>query len=485
MFADSYTYDDILIIPQYSKVDLQKLDLTTQLTKKIKINAPLVSAAMDTVSESKMAIAMARQGGIGVIHKNLTIDEQISEVEKVKRAANGIVFNPITLSPDSTLKQAKELGSEYALTSFPVVDEDNKVLGIITNRDIRFEDELNTPVKKLMSRDVVKVSRELDLEEAKKILKEKKIERLIVTNEQNELKGLICIKDIFNSINFPNASKDKEGRLRVGAACGVGEEEMTRAQKLIEKGIDVLIIDTAHGHHQRVISMVEDVVHNFSEVSIIAGNVATAEGCLALIKAGADAVKVGVGPGSICTTRVVTGVGYPQASAIKNCYQVAREHDVPIIADGGIRYSGDIAKALALGASTVMVGSLLAGTEEAPGEEFIYNGVPYKSYRGMGSIGAMQEGSKDRYFQTHQNKSTKLVPEGVEGAVPIKGVVSDVFYQLMGGVKSSMGYAGASNLTDFKKSKFVKVTLAGYNESHVHNVLMTKESSNYKSKNKN
>ncbi len=481
MFVETYTYDDILLVPNKSNVSLSKINLKTSLTNKITINAPLISAAMDTVTESEMAIAMAQQGGIGVIHKNLSIQEQLAEVEKVKRAANGIVLNPVTLKKSSTLKELLKLSDYYSLTSFPVVDEKNQVVGIITSRDIRLEKNFDTSVDKLMSKDLVKVSKEISLAEAREILKKNKIEQLILVDKENHLKGLFCIKDIFNDINYPEASKDKKGRLMVGAACGVSDNELIRAKNLIQIGVDVLVVDTAHGHHNLVADMVKKIKKISNQVSIIAGNVVTPEGCLDLIKAGANGVKVGVGPGSICTTRIVTGVGYPQASAIKNCYQVAKKHKIPIIADGGIKYSGDIAKALALGASTVMIGSLFSGTKEAPGEEFLYNGVLHKSYRGMGSIGAMQKGSKDRYFQEDKKKSDKLVPEGVEAAVPIKGIVKDVFYQLIGGLKSSMGYVGVDNLKSFKsKSKFIKITSAGYQESHVHNVLMTKESPNYK-----
>ncbi len=481
MFSDSFTYDDILIEPGSSDIDLHKVNLKTNLTKDIFLSIPILSAAMDTVTESKMAISLAREGGIGVIHKNLSVEEQISEVEKVKRAANGIVINPVTLGPDSTLEEAKRLSKYYSLTTFPVVDSARRVVGILTNRDTRFATDYAIKVKDLMSKDVVKVNHSASLEDAKRILNQKKIEKLVLVSEDNVLEGLVCIKDILNDINFPLSCKDEKGRLRVGAACGVGDKELVRVKELIKNEVDVLVVDTAHGHHKKVIDMVKTIKGIKKEVSVIAGNVATAEGTLALIRAGADAVKVGVGPGSICTTRMVTGVGYPQASAVKNCSEIADKYDIPIIADGGVRYSGDIAKALALGASSVMLGSLFSGTKEAPGEEFIFNGVLHKSYRGMGSIGAMQKGSKDRYFQEQHQTANKLVPEGVEAAVPMKGSVKEIIYQLVGGLRSSMGYVGANDLKEFKnKSKFVRITNAGYQESHVHDVLMTKESPNYK-----
>ncbi len=478
---EGYTFDDLLLIPQYSEVLPHEVDVSTWLTKKIKLNIPIVSAAMDTVTESRLAIALAREGGIGIIHRNLSIEEQAQEVEKVKKSESGMILKPVTVKPNNTVKEALEIMERYKISGVPVVDDGNKLVGILTNRDLRFikPTDYHKPVSLFMTSQNLIVAREMvTLEEAEEILQRHKVEKLPIVDKEGNLVGLITIKDITKRKKYPNACKDEIGRLRVGAAVGTGPDTKDRVDALVSAGVDVIAIDTAHGHSKRVIETVELIKSLYTDIQVIAGNVATAEGTLDLIKAGADAVKVGVGPGSICTTRIVAGVGVPQLTAIRWAYEVAKEYGVPIIADGGIKYSGDIVKALAMGAHSVMLGNLLAGTEEAPGETVYYQGRAYKVYRGMGSLGAMMSRrSADRYGQ---EKLEKFVPEGIEGRVPYRGRLSDVVYQLVGGLRSGMGYVGASNLEELRqKAKFVKITWAGYRESHVHDVQITKESPNY------
>ena len=479
MFKEGLTYDDILLVPNQSSVLPKDADLTTALTKKITLKSPLISAAMDTVTESKMAITLALQGGIGIIHKNMSIEEQAYQIEIVKRAANGLIDKPNVLHPNAVIKDASKLMKEKFITSFPIVDEEHRVVGILTNRDLHFEVDSEKPVSSIMTKNVITAKKGTSLEEAKEILKRNKIEKLVIVDENERLSGLICIKDILNNINYPLATKDKTGRLRVGAACGVSANEFKRVEVLLEAGVDVIVVDTAHGHHDNVVNMVRKIKKEFPEKEVIAGNIATGAAAADLIDAGADALKVGIGPGSICTTRIVTGVGIPQVTAILNIVDIARKNNVPIIADGGIKYSGDIAKALALGASSIMIGSLFAGTEESPGEIFYHNGRPYKNYRGMGSIAAMKKGAKDRYFQDDKEES-KLVPEGIEGGVPVRGSVAESIYQMMGGVRSAMGYTGSANLQAFQKNAdFVRISPAGLKESHVHDVMITNSSPNY------
>ncbi len=475
---EGLTFDDVLLVPNRSDVLPEEVDTSTQLTQNIELNIPILSAAMDTVTEAKMAIAMARHGGLGVIHKNLSISEQAGEVDKVKRSESGVIVNPFHLNPEDEVYKAEELMSRFHISGVPIVNEDLELKGILTNRDLKFEKNYEQPIKNIMTKEnLVTASVGTDLEEAKDILQEHKIEKLPLVDEENKLKGLITIKDIEKARKYPNAAKDDQGRLLVAAAVGVGEEALERIEALVEAEVDAVVIDTAHGHSEKVLAMVAKVREEYPELEIIAGNVATPEATTALIKAGADAVKVGVGPGSICTTRVVAGVGVPQVTAVYDCAQAADEYDIPVIADGGIKYSGDIVKALAAGANTVMLGSLLAGTEEAPGEKVIYNGRSFKVYRGMGSLEAMKEGSKDRYFQEEEND---LVPEGIEGRVPYKGELADSLQQLVGGLQSGMGYCGTRTIADLKQDgKFVKITGAGLKESHPHDVKITKEAPNY------
>lgn len=478
---DAYTFDDLLLVPQYSEVLPHEVDVSTWLTKKIRLNIPIVSAAMDTVTESRLAIALAREGGIGIIHRNLSIEEQAQEVEKVKKSESGMILQPVTVKPDTTVKQALEIMERYRISGVPVVDDENKLVGILTNRDLRFikSTDYDKPVSLFMTSENLVVAQErVTLEEATEILQRHKVEKLPIVDKEGKLVGLITIKDITKRKKYPNACKDEFGRLRVGAAVGTGPDTMERVSALVSVGVDVIAVDTAHGHSKRVIETVEKIKSHYPELQVIAGNVATKEATLDLIRAGADAIKVGVGPGSICTTRIVAGVGVPQLTAIRWAYEVAREYGVPIIADGGIKYSGDIVKALAMGASSVMLGNLLAGTEESPGETVYYQGRAYKVYRGMGSLGAMMSRrSADRYGQ---EKLEKFVPEGIEGRVPYRGRLSDVIYQLVGGLRSGMGYVGARNLEELRqKAKFVRITWAGYRESHVHDVQITKEAPNY------
>ncbi len=478
---DAYTFDDLLLVPQYSEVLPHEVDVSTWLTMKIRLNIPIVSAAMDTVTESRLAIALAREGGIGIIHRNLSIEEQAQEVEKVKKSESGMILQPVTVKPDTTVKQALEIMERYRISGVPVVDNGDKLVGILTNRDLRFikPTDYDKPVSLFMTSENLVVAQErVTLEEATEILQRHKVEKLPIVDKEGKLVGLITIKDITKRKKYPNACKDELGRLRVGAAVGTGPDTMERVSALVSVGVDVIAVDTAHGHSKRVIETVEKIKSHYPELQVIAGNVATKEATLDLIKAGADAIKVGVGPGSICTTRIVAGVGVPQLTAIRWAYEVAKEYDVPIIADGGIKYSGDIVKALAMGASSVMLGNLLAGTEESPGETVYYQGRAYKVYRGMGSLGAMMSRrSADRYGQ---EKLEKFVPEGIEGRVPYRGRLSDVIYQLVGGLRSGMGYVGARNLEELRqKAKFVRITWAGYRESHVHDVQITKEAPNY------
>ena len=477
---EALTFDDVLLVPNYSEVLPTQVDVGTKLTKRITLNIPIMSAAMDTVTESELAIAIAREGGIGIIHKNMSIEEQAEEVDRVKRSESGMIVKPVTVKPEQTIAEAESLMKKYKISGLPVVNDEGKLVGIITNRDIRFVKDFSKKIADVMTRENLKtVPVGTTLEEAKEILHRYKIEKLPVVDENGYLKGLITIKDIEKKEKYPNACKDELGRLMVGAAIGVGEEAVRRAEALIEAGVDVIVIDTAHGHSKGVISMVEKIKGLFPDVDVIAGNVATPEATEALIKAGADAVKVGIGPGSICTTRIVAGVGVPQLSAVMNCAEVADKYDVSIIADGGIKFSGDIAKAIGAGARVVMIGSLFAGTKESPGELILYQGRSYKVYRGMGSLGAMKKGSKDRYFQSEVEEK-KLVPEGIEGMVPYRGPLADTIHQLVGGLRAGMGYCGAANIEEMrKKARFVRITAAGLKESHVHDVIITKEAPNY------
>ncbi|KYO67376.1 Inosine-5'-monophosphate dehydrogenase [Thermovenabulum gondwanense] len=473
---EGLSFDDVLVIPAKSEVIPKDVDVTTRLTNKIRINIPIVSAAMDTVTEARLAIALAREGGIGIIHKNMPIEKQAQEVDKVKRSEHGVIVDPFYLSPEHTIKDAMDLMAHYRISGVPITEK-GKLVGIITNRDIRFEDDLTKKISEVMTKDnLVTAPVGTTLEEAKEILKKHKIEKLPLVDENYNLKGLITIKDIEKAIKYPNAAKDQKGRLLVGAAVGVGKDMMDRVKALFEAKVDVVVVDTAHGHSVNVLNAVFKIKETFPELQVIAGNVATSEATRELIKAGADAVKVGMGPGSICTTRVVAGIGVPQITAIYDCAEEAAKFGVPIIADGGIKYSGDIVKAIAAGADSVMIGGLFAGTEESPGEIEIYKGRSFKVYRGMGSIGAMEEGSKDRYFQ---EDSKKFVPEGVEGRVPYRGPLSEIVYQLVGGLRAGMGYCGARNIEELKKAKFIRITSAGLKESHPHDVYITKEAPNY------
>ncbi len=477
---EALTFDDVLLVPNYSEVLPTQVDVRTKLTKKITLNIPIMSAAMDTVTEAELAIAIAREGGIGIIHKNMSIEEQAEEVDRVKRSESGMIVKPVTVRPEQTIAEAEALMKKYKISGLPVVDEEGKLVGIITNRDIRFVKDFSKKIAEVMTKENLKtVPVGTTLEEAKEILHKYKIEKLPVVDDKGYLKGLITIKDIEKKEKYPNACKDELGRLMVGAAIGVGTEALERAKALIEAGVDVIVIDTAHGHSKGVIEMVEKLKGLYPDVDVIAGNVATPEGTEALIKAGADAVKVGIGPGSICTTRIVAGVGVPQLTAVAECAEVADKYDISIIADGGIKFSGDIAKAIGAGARVVMIGSLFAGTKESPGELVLYQGRSYKVYRGMGSLGAMKKGSKDRYFQSEVEEK-KLVPEGIEGMVPYRGPLADTIHQLVGGLRAGMGYCGAANIEEMrKKARFVRITSAGLKESHVHDVIITKEAPNY------
>lgn len=475
---EGLTFDDVLLVPRKSDVFGKEIDISTALGSKIKLNIPFISSAMDTVTESKLAIAIAREGGIGIIHKNMPIAQQAEEVDRVKRSESGVITNPFSLTPDHRVYDAEELMAKYRISGVPIVNEQNKLVGILTNRDLRFVHDFSIPIKNVMTRDnLVTAPVGTTLQEAEGILQKHKIEKLPLVDETNELKGLITIKDIEKAIQYPNAAKDAIGRLLVGAAVGVSKDVMERTKALVDAGADVIVVDSAHGHHINILNTVRQIREAYPDLTIIGGNVATGEGTRDLIEAGATMVKVGIGPGSICTTRVIAGIGVPQITAIYDCAKVAREYNVPIIADGGIKYSGDIVKAIAAGASAVMLGSLFAGTEESPGESEIFQGRRYKVYRGMGSIGAMKEGSKDRYFQEGESK---LVPEGIEGRVAFKGPLADTIYQLVGGLRSGMGYCGARNIHSLiHDTQFIRITGAGLRESHPHDVQITKEAPNY------
>jgi len=474
------TFDDVLILPAKSDVLPAQADVSTRLTRNIPLRIPIVSSAMDTVTGSRMAIAMAQKGGMGIIHRNMSIEKQAEEVDKVKRYESGMIVDPITMRPGNKIIEAKEVMKKYSISGLPITDENNKLMGILTNRDIRFETRLNLPIEKVMTKDLITVPLGTSLEEAEQLFHKHKIEKLLMVDENFHLKGLITYKDILKRIQYPHASKDDFGRLRVGAAVGVSEETLERAKALVLAKVDVLVVDTAHGHSQRVLDTVKMLKKETPEQEIIAGNIGTAEAAKDLIELGVDAVKVGVGPGSICTTRVITGAGIPQITAIADVFRITKEKDIPLIADGGIKYSGDITKALAAGASSVMLGNLLAGTDESPGEVVIFQGRSYKTYRGMGSIEAMREGSRDRYFQEIMPSESKLVPEGIEGRVPHKGSASHIIEMMVGGLKSGMGYAGCRTIPELQeKSKFIKVTASGMRESHVHDVVITKEAPNY------
>lgn len=474
---EGLTFDDVLLVPGKSEVLPRDVDVSTYLTQNIKLNVPIISSGMDTVTEARMAIAMAREGGIGVIHKNMSIERQSNEIDKVKRSEHGIIVDPIFLSPENTLQDAHDLMERYRISGVPITSGE-KLVGILTNRDLRFETNLNRKISECMTKEhLITAPVGTSLEQAKAILGKHRIEKLPLVDERGNLKGLITIKDIEKALKYPNSAKDTKGRLLVAAAIGVGADMMTRVEAIVASKVDVIVVDTAHGHSLGVINAVKKIKDAFPHVELIAGNVATGEATRDLIEAGADAIKVGIGPGSICTTRVIAGIGVPQITAVYEASQAARPYNVPIIADGGIKYSGDVAKAIAAGASVVMIGNLFAGTEESPGETVIYQGRSYKVYRGMGSLGAMAEGSKDRYFQENMDK---LVPEGIEGRVPYKGSVADTLFQLVGGLRAGMGYCGVSNIDELiMKTRFIRITGAGLKESHPHDVSITKEAPNY------
>ncbi|WP_314025086.1 IMP dehydrogenase [Filifactor alocis] len=480
ILKEALTFDDVLLVPRESNVLPKEVDTSTYLTRKIKLNIPLMSAGMDTVTEHSMAIAIAREGGIGIIHKNMSIEEQVLEVDKVKRSEHGVIIDPFYLTKEKTLSDADDLMGRYRISGVPIVDENKKLIGILTNRDIRFEQDFSKKIEEAMtSENLITALEGVKLEEAQEILRQHKIEKLPIVDKNYILKGLITIKDIEKKIKFPNSATDENGRLLCGAAVGVTEDMMERVDALVLAHVDVIVIDTAHGHSGGVLTAISSVKEKYPELQVIAGNVATAEATRALIEAGVDCVKVGIGPGSICTTRVVAGVGVPQISAIMDCYEEAKKHNTPIIADGGIKYSGDLVKAIAAGGSVVMLGSLLAGTKESPGETILYRGRSFKSYRGMGSLASMEKGSKDRYFQ---EDAKKLVPEGVEGMVPYKGVASSLIFQMVGGLRAGMGYCGTKSIKELNEnSTFVRITAAGLRESHPHDITITKEAPNYSS----
>ena len=477
--GEGLTFDDVLLLPGKSEVLPRDTNVSTNLTKKIKLNIPLMSAGMDTVTESRMAIAIAREGGIGIIHKNMSIEKQALEVDRVKRSEHGVITDPFYLSRDHLIEDALELMERYRISGVPIIDEENTLVGILTNRDIRFEKDVTKKIDEVMTKEnLITAQMGITMDDALDILKEHKIEKLPLVNDDNKLTGLITIKDIEKSIEFPNSARDNSGRLLAGAAVGVTGDMLDRVAALVESKVDVVVLDTAHGHSKGVLDAVKNIKDGFPSLQVIAGNVATAEATVDLIKAGADSIKVGIGPGSICTTRVVTGVGVPQITAVMNCSKAALEYGIPVIADGGVKYSGDISKAIAAGANVVMAGSLFAGTEESPGEEVLFEGRRYKEYRGMGSMGAMDSGSKDRYFQ---EGTKKYVPEGVEGRVDYKGKLGDVIYQLIGGLKSGMGYVGAKDISQLQeKSKMIKISPSTLVENHPHHITITKESPNYR-----
>ena len=490
--ATALTFDDVLLVPQHSTVLPYQVDVSTRLTRRIRLNVPLVSAAMDTVTESRLAIAMAQHGGLGIIHKNLSIEQQASEVDRVKRSESGMIVDPITLSSTHRIFEALDLMKKYRISGVPITDDGSKegrLVGILTNRDLRFETNVERPIGDVMTREPLFTVPGTTLDAAREILHKHKVEKLLVVDREYRLKGLITVKDIQKAVKYPNASKDPLGRLRCGAAIGVAKDTMERAEALVAANVDVLVVDTAHGHSQFVLDLVRLLRRRFPEVNLVAGNVATAEGTLALIDEGVDAVKVGIGAGSICTTRVVAGIGVPMITSIMECARAAEPHDILVIADGGVRYSGDITKALAVGASTTMIGNLFAGTDESPGEMILYQGRSFKEYRGMGSIGAMRRGSRDRYFQDEfdldsltSDTAEKLVPEGIEGRVAHKGSLAAMVHQLVGGLRAGMGYCGCATLPELRRdAKLIRITLAGFRESHVHDVAITKEAPNYRS----
>ena len=478
IIGEGITFDDVLLVPQYSEVTPNLVDISSRLTKGISLNIPLMSAGMDTVTEHRMAIAMARQGGIGIIHKNMTVEEQAEEVDKVKRSENGVITDPFYLHPDNTLADANDLMAKFRISGVPITDDKGKLVGIITNRDLKFETDFTKLIKERMtSKDLITAKAGITLEEAKKILGEARKEKLPIVDDDFKLRGLITIKDIEKQIQYPNSAHDSQGRLLVGAAVGITMNIMDRVQALVNSKVDCIVIDSAHGHSKNILSTLKEIKGAFPDLQVIAGNIATAEAAKALIEAGADAIKVGIGPGSICTTRVVAGIGVPQISAVMDAYEEAKKYDVPVIADGGIKYSGDVVKAIAAGGSVCMLGSLLAGCDESPGDFELYQGRKYKVYRGMGSIAAMENGSKDRYFQTD---AKKLVPEGVEGRVAYKGLLEDTIFQLIGGLRSGMGYCGAKDINTLQETaKFIKMSSAALRESHPHDIHITKEAPNY------
>ncbi|MCH5233403.1 MAG: IMP dehydrogenase [Muribaculaceae bacterium] len=476
---EGMTFDDVLLVPAYSDVTPNMVDIKTRFSKNIPLNIPVVSAAMDTVTEAAMAIAMARQGGIGVIHKNMSIDLQAQQVRKVKRAESGMIFDPVVITPTQTVGDALKMMHENHIGGIPVVDHQGKLVGIVTNRDLRFQTNEALPISEVMTKDNIVTTTNPNLSEASDILLRHKIEKLPVVDKDNKLVGLITYRDITKIKDYPNACKDEKGRLRVAGGVGVTADTLKRVDALVNSGVDAIVIDTAHGHSENVVNTLRAVKSNFKDIDVLVGNIATAEAADYLIANGADGIKVGIGPGSICTTRIVAGVGVPQLSAIFNCAQVAKKHGVPVIGDGGLRYSGDVVKALAAGADSVMMGSMLAGTEESPGETIIYNGRKFKAYRGMGSIEAMEAGSKDRYFQSGTNDSSKFVPEGIVARVPYKGTLAETIYQLLGGLRSGMGYCGAKDITTLHNARFVRITSAGVAENHPHDVTITKEAPNY------